>query len=844
MEDPWGSPWTADAPPKLDLPAPPPHAHFSIEHANISHSHSHGGTSPQRISPGRSPWDDDDAWGGWNDAKGANSPGWGTSPGLRPLEIPPSTKSPLQSFGMGMGLDDWQGTETRKKEDTTTDSAISLGAKESESKPKDIPLNAEDVWANADLEPLSRSGSLSPPSSEDDAQSSSSEPPAPPTNLALTPGTRPATIRKTSSKVQELVEMYDGIAKRTHSVSPSPIEPPKRVLTDAELVNAVTEGLRGETEDREVDEMDVRDDERDEESDELEVELKVEVGAASDIQEELVKAVDVKPEVSATQNVVAEPDHEQVSESDTETLQEPDEDTWEEGIYEEPVSQNTEVDEEAQGADLENEHTAEQPLAKSISQGLNVQESEAAVDLRENTREEMPERAVDLDSPLAKNEIPERATELDSPQAESTLTPPQRPAISYTTDLSKLDDLFTSVDTSFPDPEPIPDVIIDDTFASISERKAWYRISRPGSMRKHNLGDDENYVRLNWSDSTVRDQAIRIVRRWMEEDSIAGRVVLGRRTAAGGKIFNWDSSAPPVEFAELLRRKSPSRQGSVSSTQAAPAPASPIRAAFGWSSSSSPTIALPPPAPFTSTNTQPKPVLKPSLNTTLQPSRQSFSIPSPTSPLKQPPIYPEPGPASEKEEESTEEEEEEEEVEDDDDWGEMVSSPTGETHGEFSSLADAVEDKPMIDKTGIDSPVVSSSTKPVLAANDLFASAGAASPVTETSKLTAQTDPWGFGDMSFFDKPSGPAQITNNAFTPAPAPVTASAPASTQPTAPFFSSSFMTPLTPIPSPSPPPQLQHKPPPQSPPPTKIDTSKDDELIANILRDLPDLTYMLR
>src|SRR6478609_5242817 len=81
------------------------------------------------------------------------------------------------------------------------------------------------------------------------------------------------------------------------------------------------------------------------------------------------------------------------------------------------------------------------------------------------------------------------------------------------------------------------DVIIDDSFTSISERKAWYLMSRPGSMRKHNLGDDENYVRVGWGNSQVREQAIRIVRRWMEEDSITGRVVLGRRGGAvGAKI--------------------------------------------------------------------------------------------------------------------------------------------------------------------------------------------------------------------------------------------------------------------------------------------------------------------
>ncbi|KAF4991991.1 hypothetical protein FGRMN_7445, partial [Fusarium graminum] len=53
MEDPWGSPWTNDSPPKIDLPAPPPHAHFTADHSGSS----------QRVSPAHTPWnEDDDAW--------------------------------------------------------------------------------------------------------------------------------------------------------------------------------------------------------------------------------------------------------------------------------------------------------------------------------------------------------------------------------------------------------------------------------------------------------------------------------------------------------------------------------------------------------------------------------------------------------------------------------------------------------------------------------------------------------------------------------------------------------------------------------------------------------------
>ena len=70
----------------------------------------------------------------------------------------------------------------------------------------------------------------------------------------------------------------------------------------------------------------------------------------------------------------------------------------------------------------------------------------------------------------------------------------------------------------------IMDTIPYDSFQNLEERKTWYRISRYGSMRKHNSGDDENYVRATWTQSQVREQTLKIVARWIEEDRISGRV--------------------------------------------------------------------------------------------------------------------------------------------------------------------------------------------------------------------------------------------------------------------------------------------------------------------------------
>jgi hypothetical protein len=163
-----------------------------------------------------------------------------------------------------------------------------------------------------------------------------------------------------------------------------------------------------------------------------------------------------------------------------------------------------------------------------------------------------------------------------------------KPGIHFPIDLTLLDDLFPNTPPITTQPELVPDVIIDDTFASGSERRAWYLISRFGSIRKHDMGDDDNYVRVSWAGSHIREQTTQTVRRWMEEDSITGRVVLGRRLGgSGAAMFNWNSSAPPVEIGEFLGRHS--RNSSMTVHSAA---ASPTASSFGWNSSvpSSPAV--------------------------------------------------------------------------------------------------------------------------------------------------------------------------------------------------------------------------------------------------------------
>ncbi|ESZ96251.1 hypothetical protein SBOR_3409 [Sclerotinia borealis F-4128] len=153
------------------------------------------------------------------------------------------------------------------------------------------------------------------------------------------------------------------------------------------------------------------------------------------------------------------------------------------------------------------------------------------------------------------------SSELATPQNEpSEIRLPKRPSgpVEFSVDLTAVKMLFGEIEEK--DDEAvekifIPDTIIADTFGSTEERKMWYRISRYGTMQKHNTGDDENYVRISWAKSQVKQDTQKIVGRWMEEDRNSGHVSLGG-TSKGGSLFGWnDPNAPPVPLATVLGSK-------------------------------------------------------------------------------------------------------------------------------------------------------------------------------------------------------------------------------------------------------------------------------------------------
>lgn len=920
MEDPWGSPWTNDSPPKIDLPAPPPHAHFTADHSGSS----------QRVSPANTPWnEDDDAWGGWAEAGKDSSPRWGRSPGLRPIG-----GSPAGSRLPSPSVDSWGRTPTfdmaRVRKEDNGDSAISLGeglrpiigrvATRTPSPVRSLKENAADIWQRPD--PALSHRSISPLPSEDEGRPGSPDGEPRP---ALQPETRPAPLRQPSNKVSELVELFDDMAKSTHSVSP--VDPAMRKVSDNALSFQEVTSDTGAGEPEELEEhLEVKN--------ELESEPGSESESESDADEELKLDQEVKEE--------SEP--------------EPTQETKPEAKIEEiPPEGNDGVEEVTK----ESSNTSDEGETESDS--WSDFESSTQDPQKGETQE--PQVEVAKEQPL----VLETATKVETSE-EPIAARLKPPSVPFSIDLSKLDDLFPSVEASFPAPEPIPDVIIDDTFTSISERKAWYLLSRPGSMRKHNMGDDENYVRVGWQNSQVREQSIRIVRRWMEEDSITGRVVLGRRGgAAGAKIFNWDSAAPTTEvsISELLARKNHSRHTSVASKGTV---ASPTAAAFGWGSEPVPssTAAAPPSAPRTSnvsepssaaeisspveatkispvSATRPPPISLPAKPPTikeppspikpipLEPTNRPLSItqpipfpPSPTISEPQSPIYPpsllstkrpvsvSQAPTSPLAQPPTNAGWGEDEEEDDDDWGDMVSSPTVNTNGGFNSM-DAIADSNSTDKGNASKPMIatqspasdafkstpdietisngrpsmdtlsvptqnfapnksqpptgiwnfpslkgvkpshSRSTTVDMSASpgksalpthsrsttidmgtslsplDGFASAdlmsNQAKPPIQVADRVNTWDSWGLGLLDDSNKPVKPREDRLFASQTPPPPTTS-----------------MDVLKETASPKKPRPMSLPVPPR--PQTDVESPKDDEMVATILRDLPDLSYMLR
>ncbi|KAK3297271.1 uncharacterized protein B0H64DRAFT_440747 [Chaetomium fimeti] len=282
----------------------------------------------------------------------------------------------------------------------------------------------------------------------------------------------------------------------------------------------------------------------------------------------------------------------------------------------------------------------------------------------------------------------------------------------------------------------VPDHVTDDSFTEISERKTWYRISRLGSSRRHNAGDDDSYRRITWATSTVHDDTTKIVRRWMEEDSIAGRVALGGGISKTQKnMFGWDSSVEPVTLHDVFRKKN--AHARASSVQQPPRTTALPLGLMDGSSNKSPQR----PTHHASSSVGPG-VPSFGWNTT---SPTSTTHTRTTSTISGPPNSIHTGPAPQIPPAAQGHNAVEDDDNDDDEWGEMISSP--------------VAPQPKATTAGLATQrtVVS----PTLDASALENNHTAID--TPSAKDTAQ-DPWGEPDFTAFEsapaKPSSQAQGT------------------------------------------------------------------------------------
>ena len=262
--------------------------------------------------------------------------------------------------------------------------------------------------------------------------------------------------------------------------------------------------------------------------------------------------------------------------------------------------------------------------------------------------------------------------------------------IKFSLDLAGIEKLFDdeavkAIATTSGEDADVSDHIITDSFTEISERKVWYRISRQGSARKHNAGDDDNYRLITWPTSTLHLETIKIVRRWMEEDSITGRVTLG---GVSGKtnMFGWDSAAEPVSLESVFKKraighsKSASLQekppytpavGSSHHTGAMPTPST--RTDISDGSTKRPSSMILGPAPSFSWSTSPvasNTPFPPAVNASKPTTKTPFPVTSTNALPQRPALAPikthdTPVAATQRGDDN----------DDDDDWGEMVSSP-------------------------------------------------------------------------------------------------------------------------------------------------------------------------
>ncbi|EPS38978.1 hypothetical protein H072_7265 [Dactylellina haptotyla CBS 200.50] len=150
--------------------------------------------------------------------------------------------------------------------------------------------------------------------------------------------------------------------------------------------------------------------------------------------------------------------------------------------------------------------------------------------------------------------------------------------------LSVLDSLYKTKPFRLPAGSDASDII-----STTTQRKTWYKLTRKESARNSIQGED--VLRVRWTGSETQKKVHDIVKRWISEDRMGGRAMLGRSTSG---MFDWNSTSPrssttvsPTKSAfppPKSRFDPPAKRLSFGLTS----PATPRSAGFGWSSTQSP----------------------------------------------------------------------------------------------------------------------------------------------------------------------------------------------------------------------------------------------------------------
>lgn len=402
--------------------------------------------------------------------------------------------------------------------------------------------------------------------------------------------------------------------------------------------------------------------------------------------------------------------------------------------------------------------------------------------------------------------------------------------VRFDVDVGMVDTLFKDINLdsieSHESSEELPDYPITDSFTDMSERKVWYRISRQGSSRKHNFGDWDSYQRIAWQTSALHADVLKIVRRWMEQDSIIGRTTLGGGTTKTD-IFGWDSAAEPVALEKVFARRQRPVARPMSLQQPLQMPptvipevsvpasrkpsggqrpsslAGPPTAAFGWSTSP---VEQRPVEPAKLTDAK-----KPVLAAIQGPTPRALS----DTPMDKHSMVPIPPSVSQQDE-------------DEDDWGEMISSPVEVPKvapieaAFFEPPTQAVPPSTSHDvsRTTRDSPPPSREGDQSIIPTQFEPS----EPKASSKSPPSTEDPWASNDLSILEQAVNPTANTS----------IATSKTAFMPTTPL---AIISPLT-VSDETPIDQIR------SMPSDEEDSAETESLIRRITGGLPDLSYMLR